>query len=152
QLRRRARAHVGVDDAADLATRIGGVPYALPKGGKARALEGSSKSTRPLGCKPCLRLSGLFQAAALNVVAPAVVDAAEPAILDPAVAQVGPPVAAMDAQQARLALIVPEQHQVLAQQAGGDRRPAGRDLLAQPGRLPVAAKQIAGRRAGAGSG
>ncbi len=55
------------------------------------------------------RLVWLLQAIATGIVEPAVVDAAQAAILDPSVAQVSPPVGTNGANQPRLSLSVPEQ-------------------------------------------
>src|SRR5438105_2479815 len=78
------------------------------------------------------------------------VNAAEPAILAAAVAEVGPAVRAVQPEQARPSLIVAEQHQVLAQVADGQRRAAHRQLLEQGDRQPVATEQLA--RGGAAIG
>ena len=83
------------------------------------------------------RLARLLEAAAVHVVKPAVVNAADAAILEAAVAQVGAPVRAMDAEQAGLTLVVPKEDQVFAEQSHGQGRASDRQLLGQRCRLPV---------------
>src|SRR5689334_3521604 len=98
------------------------------------------------------RLGRSFQAAAVHVVEPAVVYAAEPAVLESPIAEVGGSVRAVEIQQADATLLVAEHDQVLAEQAQRDRRPTGRKLLAQRRGLPVTAQEAATGRARAGLG
>src|ERR1051326_8746298 len=97
-------------------------------------------------------LAGLLEASAFNIVKPAVVEAAEPAVFDPAVAQVGAAVRAMQAQQTRPTLIVAEQRQLLAQNFHRRRRAALGQFFDERDRLPVASDHLAGRRAFGGAG
>ena len=80
----------------------------------------------PLVERAARRLARLLQAAGRSVEQPAVVQAAQAAVLQPPVAQVGAAVGAVQPQQARLALLVAEQHQVFAQQPHRQRRAARR--------------------------
>ena len=66
-------------------------------------------------------LTWLLQAAATDVVEPAVVDAAQAAILESAVREVGSSVGTVQPQQTWAALLVAEEHQVLAQQPHRER-------------------------------
>ena len=65
------------------------------------------------------RLSGLLQAMPFAIVEPAMVDAAKPAIFQPAIAEICPTVAAMQAEQARITLLVSKQDEVFSEQAHG---------------------------------
>src|SRR5262249_50153951 len=96
------------------------------------------------------RLARLLEAAAGHVVQPAVVHAAQAAVLEPAVAEIGAAVRAVPREQPRAALLVAEQDEVLAQQAHRQRGAARRLLRRARHGLPVAAKQVAPGRAGAG--
>src|SRR5712692_368339 len=128
-----AGTHVRKDDPGDVMARVGALanlPVELAAG----------------------RLAGLLQAVSRHVIQPTVVEAAQTTIFDPAIAQVGAAVGAMQAQQAWPSALIAEQHQVLAEQADGQRRSARRHLSRKSGRLPVAAQQLAGRRARAGLG
>ena len=66
------------------------------------------------------RFRRLFQAFAVHVVQPAVIEAAEAAVFEPAVGNVGAPVAPMAVEQSNAVLLVPKIHQLLAQEI--DRR------------------------------
>src|SRR5581483_11252590 len=92
-------------------------------------------------------LAGLLQAPPGPVVQPAVVDAAYSSILQAAVGQVRPPMGAVDPQQPGLAVLVPEHHQILAEQTHGDRSAARGQLRREGGWLPVATHQLATGRA-----
>ena len=59
------------------------------------------------------RLARLLQAPAIPVVKPAVVDAAEPAVLQPAVAEIGSTMRAVEPQQAGAPILTSEQNQLL---------------------------------------
>ena len=131
--RRLARAHVREDDPALFAARVGGL-------------------TDGVAVLPAVGFSRLVQASPFDVVEPAVIDAAEAAVLQAAIAQVRATVGAVDAQQPRPALVVPEHDKILAQEPGGQRRTAGRKLLGERRRLPVAAHQLAARGAAVGPG
>jgi hypothetical protein len=79
---RLARAQVGEDHPGPLLARIGGLANPLVEGAAGR-------------------LAWLLQAAAMNVVQPPVVDAPQPAVLQPAVAEVGAAVGAVETDQGR---------------------------------------------------
>jgi hypothetical protein len=97
-----------------------------------------------------MRMRSLALGEAVHVEQPAVVRAAQAAVLHAAQRQVGAAVRAAAVDQADPVLVVSEQHQVLAEQAYGLRRGAGRQGIDQGNGLPVAAQQLTGRRAGAG--
>ena len=126
--RRLAGAHVGEDEVACFHARVGGVPDLL--------LESAA-----------LRLAGLFEAVAVDVVQPAVVQAAQPAVLDAPVAQVGGAVRAVDTEQAELAVLVAEEREVFAEDPHVQGSAAGWQLLSEGDRVPVAAEHLAARRA-----
>ena len=127
--RRLARAHIGEQDAALLHHRIG----LLPDVGAQVA---------------ALRLGRRLQALAVDVEQPAVEGAAQAAVLQPAIGEIGAAVRAGAVEQAVAALLVAEQHEVLAQQPDRLDRPVGAgELIDQRRRLPVAAHQRAGGRA-----
>ena len=133
-LRRRLRTHVGPQQPAHFAHRIG---LDLAAGLRRLRIGGV--------------LVGLLDAGAGLVEAPAVVAAADAAVLDPAVGHVGAAVRAMPVDQAERAAQVLVEDEVLADQP--DR--LDRVLLKLAGaadRLPVAAQQLAHRRAGADAG
>ena len=125
---RLAAAEVGEDHARPFLAGIGGLAQGRP-------------------VPSAFGLAGLLQAVAVHVVEPAVVDAPQPAVLHPPVAQVGAPVAAMDAQEAGPAPVVAEQHQVLAQDAHRQGRASRRQLFGQRHGLPVTPQQRAAGRA-----
>ena len=81
----------------------------------------------------------------LGVELPAVIAAADAVLLDLAIIERGAAVAAAGVQQADAAVLVAEQHQVLAQRANLLRRVGG--VADEPDRMPVAAEQFAHRRA-----
>ena len=80
---------------------------------------------------------------AVDVEQPAVEEAAQAAVLEPAVGEVGAAVRAVAVEQAVPAALVAEQHEVLAQQAHRLDRALGRQLVDQRHRLPVVAHQRA---------
>src|SRR5262249_45566133 len=73
-------------------------------------------------------------------------------VLDAAEAQVGAAVRTMALDEADLAVLVAEQHQVLAQDAHRHRRRARRQIGADADRQPVMPHHLAARRARAGAG
>ena len=97
------------------------------------------------------RLRRHLQAAAVHIIEPAVVEAAQPAVLDAPVTQVRAAVRAQEAKEAGPPGIVAKQHQVLAEEPRRHRRAVGRQLVAEPNRMPVAAHHGAARRAGSRS-
>src|SRR5581483_3912736 len=93
------------------------------------------------------RLPRLFEDFAFDVVKPAVIAAAEPAVLDVAERERGAAMRAAERQETRAAAIVAEQHEVFAQQP-----PLERPVLQfarQGDRLPVASQHLAARRSAA---
>ena len=87
---------------------------------------------------------------AIGAELPAMVQAADAAILDPPQHQGGAAMHAELVQHADLALLAAEHHEVLAQQPFMPRRTTGfRQLFGQRDRHPVAAEQRAHRRTGA---
>ena len=102
-----ARTHIGEQDAAPLHHRIG---LLLDVAAEVE-LSGSA---------------GVSQAVARHVEQPAVERAAQAAVLEPAVGEVGAAVRAGALEQAVAALVVAEQHQVLAEQPHRLDRPRGR--------------------------
>src|ERR1700738_585362 len=96
-------------------------------------------------------LIGLRQAAAVGVVEPAVIIATQPTFLDIAVAQVGTAVPAMAIEETVFAAEVLVEDEILAHEPHSKR--AGTiELAGASDRPPIAAQQIAHRRAGAGPG
>jgi hypothetical protein len=75
------------------------------------------------------RLTRLLQTTSLDVIQPAMIEAAEPAVLDSAIAQICSPMRAMQRQEPKTALIVAEQHQLLAQDFHTHRRGSLRQLF-----------------------
>ena len=126
--RRLARAQIGEQDAAPLDHRIG----RLPDVGAEVAVVG---------------LGRRLQALPLDVEQPAVEGAAQAAILQPAIGEVGAAMRAAAADQAVAALVVLEDHQVFAEQPHRLDRAVARQFVDQGGRLPVVPHQLAGRRA-----
>jgi hypothetical protein len=98
------------------------------------------------------RLARLFEAVALPVEKPAVVETTETAVLYPSVAQVGTPVGAMKTEQSEITVVVAKQDEILAQDSNRHRRAIGRQLFEQGYRLPVSPEQITARSAGSGAG
>jgi hypothetical protein len=86
----------------------------------------------------------------MTIVEPAMIEAAQAAIFDTAVTQIGTPMGAVQSEETKRAVIVAEQDQLFAQDAYRQRRATARQLFHQGHRLPVAAQQITPRRAGAG--
>ena len=115
------RAHVGEDQAVVLLHRVPGLPVVGPV-------------AAPVG------LAGLVQAGAVGGEQPAVVGAADPVVLDPAVVEGGAPVAAAGLDEAGPAAAVAEQDQVLAEDPDLAGQ-AGR-LGAEGDRMPVAPEQL----------
>src|SRR5512141_530289 len=121
QQRRLARSHIRKDNPGTLLTWIGGLANLLAK-------------------TPVRRLAGLLDAAALTVKQPAMVQAAQAAVFDAAVTQIGAPMGAVLADQAELAVGVPEQDQIFAHNPYRQRRAVAGQLFDQGDRVPVAAQ------------
>jgi hypothetical protein len=83
---------------------------------------------------------------------PAVEQAAQAAVFDAAIGEVGAAMRAVAIDHAERAGLVTEQDGILPQQADGLDRPVALQLLGQRGRLPVPAQQRAGRGARARPG
>jgi hypothetical protein len=95
---------------------------------------------------PAVRLAWLLQAVSLDVEQPAVIAAAEPALLHLAVVERGPAVRAARVDEPGAAWPVAEEDQILAEDP---YRPGnGPGVGDQTDRMPVAAQQLAHRRAG----
>ena len=90
--------------------------------------------------------AGVSRHCAVDVEQPAVERAAQPAVLQPAVGEIGAAMRAVAVDQAVAALVVAEQHEVLAHQPHRLDRPVAGELVDQRDRLPVAAQQCAGLR------
>src|SRR5207245_1301958 len=99
-----------------------------------------------------LGLRRLIEAAAVHVVEPAVIEAAQATIFQPAVAQVGATMGALTPEQADTALLVAKQDEMLAHDPDRDRRASLGKLRAGSDRLPVLAQELAAGRAGTGFG
>ena len=125
------RSHIGEDQAVALLHRVPGLAHLV--------LELAA-----------VGLAGLLEAMALGVELPAVVAAADAVFLDLAVIERGAAMAAARVQQADAAVLVAEQHQILAEHAhfSGDIGGVGDE----PDRVPVAPEQFAHRRAAADRG
>ena len=131
QLRGLASAHIAVDDAVALDASIGGLADALAIGRAGR-------------------LGGLLQAAPVEGVEPAVIGAAQPAILAAPESEVAGAVGAAPDERAVAPAIVAEHDQILAEHADLLDRTLFGQFLDQREGLPVAAHHRAHRRAGAG--
>ena len=94
---------------------------------------------------PAVRFARLLQAVSLDVEQPAVIAAAEPALLDLAVVERGPAVRAACVDEPGAARPVAEEDQVLAEDPYRPGRGPG--VSDQTDRVPVAAQQLAHRRA-----
>ena len=125
------RPHIGPDIAAPLGGRIGFGPHLAPEVG--------------LG-----RLVRHLDAVAVHVELPAVIDAAQAALLVAGEMERGAPVRAFLVEDADPPFRIPERDKVLAQQPQAHRVAIGpRQFLRDHGRNPEPAEQLAHRRAGA---
>ena len=125
------RPHVGEQQSAIFLHRVGGVPDMV--------------LDRAVG-----RLQRHVEDASLHVVEPAVVAAAQPVPLHPAILQRGAPVAAAEEKESRASLSVQERHQVLAQDADAPGQVG--EVRGKAHRLPVPPHQLAAGRAGTHAG
>ena len=96
-------------------------------------------------------LVGLFQAAAVAIKQPAVIVAAEPALLDESIGHVGAAMRAMSAHEAERAAHVLVQSEVFTHEANG-LDGLGVEFTDSRDGHPIAAEQIAHRRAGSDAG
>ena len=71
------------------------------------------------------------------------VDAADAAVFQPAITQIGAPMGTITVDQSGPALIVTKQNQIFAHQPYRHRRSSRRQLVSKGGWLPVAAQQFA---------
>ena len=133
QLRRRAGAHIGKQDAAALHHRIG---FLTDIGAEIGAF----------------RLGRRFKAFAVDVEQPAVERTAQSAAFKTAERQIGAAMRTGAADETIAALAVAEDDQIFAEQPDRLDRPRSIQFLHQRGGLPVAAHQIAGGRAGTDAG
>ncbi len=131
--RRLALAHVGPQNAGPLHHRIGGVLKLLVHAA-------------------ALRLGRLLKALSGGIKQPAMERAAQAAIFQAAVAQIGAAVRAVLADQAIAAILVLERHQVFAQQLHRPHRPRAFKFIHQGGRLPIVAHHAPCPGAGPGPG
>lgn len=108
---------------------------------KAGAAEARQDRDRPGRCHPLVtrvrgmadllvegvsrRLAGLFQAPAVAVVEPAVIDTPDPAILKTAVAEIRSAMRAVEAKEAQFATLVSEKEEILPEKPHGERRSTG---------------------------
>ena len=130
QFRRRLRSEIGEQQSCAFLHRIGlGVTAGL-RWLRARGI-----------------LIGLFEAAAGLVDEPAVIAAADAVFLDPAVGHVGAAVRTMPVDQAVTAAQILVENEILAQKADGFDR-IGVEFAGARDGLPIAAQQLAHRRAG----
>ena len=122
------RPHIGPHEAARFARRIRFVLHAIED-------------------EAVVRLRRHLDDVAVHVELPAVIEAAQAAVLVAGKEQRRPPVRAVFVEHADAALAVAKHHEILAQEAHLDRRAVGLgDLLRQAGRDPVAPHDLAHRR------
>ena len=131
QERRLVRAQIREDHAAALDARVGEMTHFV----FVRALR---------------RLGRHLEHAARDVEEPAVVEAAQAAVFDSAVAEIGAAMRAQKAEQSRPAGIVAEENEILAEDSHRLGRAAGRQLRRERDRMPVLAHERAARRTGSG--
>ncbi len=127
QQRRLARAHVSENHAARFATRV-------------------SAMMNLAAVSAAARLARLFEHAAGDIVKPAVIKAAQAAVFDAPITQVGAAMRTMQSKQTGPPLVVAKQHQVLVHDPNLQRRTARRQLLAKRNRLPITPQEFAGGR------
>jgi len=87
----------------------------------------------------------LFKTFAVGVEEPAVERAAQTAVFQPSVAQIGAPMGALPVHQGVLAFFIAEEHQVFPEQPHALDRPLVGQLVNQGCRLPVAAHELPAR-------
>ncbi|HYJ17934.1 MAG TPA: hypothetical protein VEW72_02045 [Burkholderiales bacterium] len=94
----------------------------------------------------------LLEALAVPVEQPAVIKAAQAAVLHPPVGQVGAAMRAELADESKLTVVGSEQDEIFAHDPDRHRRTAGRHLLRRCNRLPVAAQEFPARSSRPGLG
>ncbi len=128
-----AFAEIGEDDAVLHHHRIGALAH-------------------PLAEHAAFGFGGSFQAPAVDVEQPAMEQATQAAVLEPAVGEIGAAMGAVAVEQAVATALVAEQHEVLAEHAHRLGRTLGRQFVGERHRMPVMPHQPAafGARPGAG--
>ena len=106
----------------------------------------------PLAEHAALGLGRRLEALAVDIEQPAMEQAAQAAILQPAVGEIGAAMRAVAVEQAVTATLVAEQHEILAQHADRLGRPRTVELLGQRHRMPIVAHQRAAPGAGPDAG
>ena len=96
--------------------------------------------------------AGVCRHLAVHVEQPAMKGAAQAAVFQPPVSEIGAAMRTMPADQSVTALVVLEGHEVLAHEPHRLDRPVAGQFVDQSGRLPVAPHQGAGSGAGSGAG
>ena len=119
-----AVAEIGEDDAVLHHDRVGTLPY-------------------PLAEHAALGLGGSLQALAVDVEQPAMEQAAQAAVLQASVGEVGAAVRAVAVQEAVAAALVAEQHEVLAEHAHGLGGTFPGKLVGERHRMPIVPHQRA---------
>src|SRR6266850_386132 len=130
--RRFARSHVGKDHSGALFDRIGLLTNRFAK------------------TFATVHFSRHVDDLAVYVVEPPVIDAAQPAVFEPAVAQVRAAVRAVQIEQPELSLFIAKQHELFAEEFYGKGRRADGYFFRECRRLPVAAHQLAARSSRSG--
>src|SRR5262249_61216974 len=119
------RSHIGEQDAAFFDHRVAGL---------------TEVGAHPAACG----LSRRPEALAGHVEQPAVKSAAQSAILEPSEGEVGAAVRTGALDQAVVAPVVPEQHEILAEEPYRFDRSIAGEFINQRGGLPIAAQELAG--------
>ena len=101
----------------------------------------------PLAEHTAFRLGGRLQALAVDIEQPAMEQAAQAAIFQPAEGEVGAAMRTVAVQQTVPAALVAEQHEILAQHAHRLGRPFGGQFVGECHGMPVMAHQGAASRA-----
>jgi hypothetical protein len=123
---RLARAEIGEQDAALFNDRVG---FLLDVGAQIAGLG----------------LGRRLQACPVDIQQPAVKRAAQPAVFEPPVSEVGAAVRAMPAEQSVASLVIPEGDEVFTHEPDRLYGAVAGELIDESGRLPIAPHQRAGR-------
>jgi hypothetical protein len=91
------------------------------------------------------RLRRLFQTPPIARKQPAMKRTSQSPVFAPAIGQIDAAMGAGTTDQCRLAIAIPEEHQILSQQTHRHDRPTAIQLLGQGSRLPVPPQQQPGR-------
>src|SRR5688572_5883170 len=116
----------------------------ISKNDSAHFLARVRKMADRISLRAAAGLAGLLDHATANVVQPAMIQASQTAVLDPAIAQVGAAMRTMEPQQSRPALVITKEDKLFAHDPDRLRRSAQRQLFGKRHRLPVTAQQFAG--------